>query len=113
MPYYNELKDIIPLYNKTRNYLTQKAYSTEKIKLNFECPTLLNGWDLNKEEANLGVILLKNEKYYLGIINPYCKKIFKIQEKDSNSENNYKKWNISYCQDQTKCYQKYFFEIKN
>lgn len=28
MPYYNELKDIIPLYNKTRNYLTQKPYST-------------------------------------------------------------------------------------
>lgn len=109
MPYYNELKDIIPLYNKTRNYLTQKAYSTEKIKLNFECPTLLNGWDLNKEEANLGVILLKNEKYYLGIINPYCKKIFKIQEKDSNSENNYKKMEYKLLPGPNKMLPKVFF----
>lgn len=109
MPYYNELKDIIPLYNKTRNYLTQKPYSTEKIKLNFECPTLLNGWDLNKEEANLGVILLKNEKYYLGIINPYCKKIFKIQEKDSNSENNYKKMEYKLLPGPNKMLPKVFF----
>ena len=109
MPYYNELKDIIPLYNKTRNYLTQKAYSTEKIKLNFECPTLLNGWDLNKEEANLGVILLKNEKYYLGIINPYCKKIFQIQEKDSNSENNYKKMEYKLLPGPNKMLPKVFF----
>lgn len=109
MPCYNELKDIIPLYNKTRNYLTQKPYSTEKIKLNFECPTLLNGWDLNKEEANLGVILLKNEKYYLGIINPYCKKIFKIQEKDSNSENNYKKMEYKLLPGPNKMLPKVFF----
>lgn len=91
MTYYDELENVIPLYNKTRNYLTQKPYSTQKIKLNFECPTLLNGWDSNKEQANLGVILLKDEKYYLGIINPYCRKIFETEEQDINSENNYKK----------------------
>lgn len=39
------------LYNKTRNYLTRKPYSEEKFKLNFESPTLLNGWDKNKETA--------------------------------------------------------------
>ena len=109
IPCYNELKDIIPLYNKTRNYLTQKPYSTEKIKLNFECPTLLDGWDVNKEEANLGVILLKNEKYYLGIINPYCKKIFKTEEKDFNSENNYKKMEYKLLPGPNKMLPKVFF----
>lgn len=109
IPCYNELKDIIPLYNKTRNYLTQKPYSTEKIKLNFECPTLLDGWDVNKEEANLGVILLKNEKYYLGIINPYCKKIFKTEEKDFDSENNYKKMEYKLLPGPNKMLPKVFF----
>lgn len=109
VPCYNKLKEIIPLYNKTRNYLTQKPYSTEKIKLNFECSTLLDGWDISKEEANLGVILLKDEKYYLGIINPYCRKIFKTEEIDSNSENNYKKMEYKLLPGPNKMLPKVFF----
>ncbi|MDD2623684.1 MAG: type V CRISPR-associated protein Cas12a/Cpf1, partial [Candidatus Riflebacteria bacterium] len=64
----DELKKIIPLYNKVRNYITQKPYSTEKFKLNFENTTFMDGWDLNKESANLGVILLKDNNYYLGVM---------------------------------------------
>lgn len=109
IPYYDELKEIIPLYNKTRNYLTQKPYSTEKVKLNFECPTLLDGWDVNKEKANLGVVLLKDEKYYLGIINPYCKKIFKTEQKDSNRENSYKKMEYKLLPGPNKMLPKVFF----
>ena len=108
-PYYEKIKEIIPLYNKVRNYVTQKPYSTEKIKLNFECPTLLNGWDANKEEANLGVILLKEGKYYLGIINPYCKKIFEVDEKDSNEQNNYKKMEYKLLPGPNKMLPKVFF----
>ena len=104
-----KIKEIIPLYNKVRNYVTQKPYSTEKIKLNFECPTLLNGWDANKEEANLGVILLKEGKYYLGIINPYCKKIFDVDEKDSNEQNNYKKMEYKLLPGPNKMLPKVFF----
>lgn len=89
--YYKVFNEIIPIYNKARNYLTQKPFSKEKVKINFECPTLLEGWDVTKEKNNLGVILLKNNKYYLGIMNPYCKSIFdkEIINKDTNK--NFKK----------------------
>ena len=33
-PLYEQLSESIPLYNKVRNYLTQKPYSTNKVKLN-------------------------------------------------------------------------------
>lgn len=76
LKYYNELLDIVPLYNKARNYLTQKPYSTDKIKLNFKNPALLAGWDLNKETDDYGIILRKQDNYYLGIISPSNKKCF-------------------------------------
>ena len=69
-PLYDQLSSIVPLYNKTRNYITQKiSDSTKKFKLNFENPTLADGWDQNKEEANTSIILKKDEKFYLGIMN--------------------------------------------
>lgn len=46
-------------YDMLRSYLTQKPYSQEKLKLNFDCSTLLNGRDKNKETQNLSVILRK------------------------------------------------------
>lgn len=61
------------VYNKTRNYLTKKEYSTEKFKLNFDSPTLANGWDVNKEKDNSAFIMRKynHERegydYFLGI----------------------------------------------
>lgn len=71
------LNDFTLLYNKVRNYVTRKPYSTEKIKLNFENPTLLNGWDLNKETDNSCVILRKDGMYYLAIMNKKHNKVFK------------------------------------
>lgn len=66
---YDELKKVDALYNKVRNYVTQKPYSLEKVKLNFNKSTLLDGWDRNKEKDNLGIILIKDNRYYLGIMN--------------------------------------------
>ena len=69
--------DIIGIvYDKTRNYLTKKPYSNEKIKLNFSRPTFLDGWDVNKERANLTVLLRREGKYYLGIMDKASNKIF-------------------------------------
>ena len=65
----DELNKIDRLYNKVRNYVTQKPYSLEKIKLNFNKSTLLDGWDRNKEKDNLGTIFMKDGCYYLGIMN--------------------------------------------
>lgn len=62
-------KDIFfPLYNATRNFLTQKPSDENKIKLNFESGTLLSGWDKNKEQEKLGIILRKDGAYYLAIM---------------------------------------------
>ena len=73
---YEQLRLIVPLYNKVRNYLTRKPYKTEKYKLNFENSTLLDGWDVNKEKDNTAVILIKDKKYYLAILDQQHKKIF-------------------------------------
>lgn len=73
---YDELAKIPTLYNKVRDYLSQKPFSTEKYKLNFGNPTLLNGWDLNKEKDNFGVILQKDGCYYLALLDKAHKKVF-------------------------------------
>ncbi len=71
--FYNEFKnfyiynEIINYYNAFRNYLTKKPYSQDKIKLNFENGTLLDGWDKNKEPDNFGTLLKKDWKYYLAL----------------------------------------------
>lgn len=70
------LDTITPLYNMVRNYVTQKAYSEEKFKLNFNNPQLLGGWDQNKETDCLGILLRKNSLYYLGIMDKNCRKSF-------------------------------------
>ncbi len=62
---YEILNEFVSLYNKARNFITKKPYSLNKIKLNFYCPTLLDGWDFNKEEDNLSIILRKNESTIL------------------------------------------------
>lgn len=65
---WNALDIMTPLYNKVRNWLTRKPYSTEKIKLNFENPQLLGGWDVNKEPDCTSVLLRKEGKYFLAIM---------------------------------------------
>lgn len=72
------LEKCTPLYNKVRNYVTQKPYSIEKVKLNFNKSTLLDGWDVNKEKDNLGVFLLKEGKYYLGIMDTKYNKVMEM-----------------------------------
>lgn len=56
------------IYTKARNYLTSKPYTNDKIKLNFGSSVLLDGWSVSVESAKLGTLLLKDGKYYLGII---------------------------------------------
>lgn len=78
------LEQITPLYNKVRNYMTRKPYSTEKIKLNFENSTLLDGWDVNKESDNTSVILRKDGLFYLAIMNKKHNKVFKKEFQDNS-----------------------------
>lgn len=94
-PAYEQLQQITKLYDKVRNFVTKKPYSTEKVKLNFGCSTLLNGWDVNKETQNLGVLLLKDGKYYLGIMDKASNKVFS---------------NLPTCEE-TDCYQKVMYKL--
>lgn len=77
LPELEALKSVDNLYNKVRNYLTKKPYSTDKIKLNFENPQLLGGWDVNKESDYRTVLLRKDGKYYLAIMDKSDSKILK------------------------------------
>lgn len=70
-----ELDTVTPLYNMIRNYMTRKPYSQKKIKLNFENPQLLGGWDANKEKDYATIILRRDGLYYLAIMNKESKKL--------------------------------------
>lgn len=80
------LDQLTSLYNKVRNYMTQKPYSTEKIKLNFENSHFLSGWvtDLN---SKAGLLFHKDNLFYLGIINNTLTKDEKDYLLDLNDSN--------------------------
>lgn len=131
--YDDAFEEIIQVYNKLRNYLTKKPFSEEKLKLNFENPTLANGWDKNKESDNASVILRKSGRYYLGVMKKGNNQIFSDRNKDLFSrnldDNKYEKIVYKYlpdaakmipkCSTQLKDVRKYFlnsnksFEINN
>ena len=72
---WTELDTVTPLYNMVRNYMTRKPYSEKKIKLNFENPQLLGGWDANKEKDYASIILRRDGLYYLAIMDKDSRKL--------------------------------------
>ncbi len=93
-PLWEALDQITPLYNMVRNRMTQKPYSNEKIKLNFDNSTLLAGWDLNKEVDNTCTLLRKDGNYFLVIIDKRNNKVLKpenlVSEGDCYEKMEYK-----------------------
>lgn len=83
---WDALDIVTPLYNKVRNWLTRKPYSTEKIKLNFENAQLMSGWDLNKETDNTSVLLRKDGMYYLAIMDKHYNRAFDMDELPCDGE---------------------------
>ena len=70
------INTVTPLYDKVRNRMTRKPYSTQKFKVNFRNSQLLKGWDLNKEKDYMGIILRKKDLYFLAIMNKKNTKVF-------------------------------------
>ena len=103
------LSEIITLYNKVRNFVTKKPNEVKKVKLNFDCPTLANGWDLNKESSNDAVILRKQGNYYLGIFNPKDKPKF---EQYAGEDSCYEKMIYKLLPGPNKMLPKVFFSTK-
>ena len=64
---WDELDTVTPLYNKVRNWLTRKPFSTEKIKLNFESPTLLKNMAV-PQTSSAAIFRDRQGYYYLGIL---------------------------------------------
>lgn len=85
-PLWETLDQITPLYNMVRNRMTKKPYSEEKIKINFDNSTLLDGWDLNKEADNTCTLLRKDGNYYLAIIDKRHNKVLKPENLVSEGE---------------------------
>ena len=114
--YENAYEEIIQVYNKIRNYLTKKPYSEEKWKINFENPTLANGWDKNKESDNSTVILEKNGNYFLGIMAKGHNKLFddRFSEvfKEGIEHGKYEKMVYKFFPDQSKMFPKVCFSAK-
>lgn len=75
------------LYNKVRNYISKKPYSLEKFKLNFENGTFLKGWDKSMEAANFGVLLKKDSRFYLAVMQPGNNKTFDKLPKAKDGDN--------------------------
>ncbi len=85
------LAQVVPLYNKVRNFVTKKPGEMKKIKLNFDSPTCAKGWALNNELMYGSILLREKEKYYLGIMNKNFHNEFKSYPKPKENENYYEK----------------------
>jgi CRISPR-associated protein Cpf1 len=107
-PLWEALDQITPLYNMVRNRMTQKPYSEEKVKLNFDNSTLLAGWDLNKEADNTCTILRKDNNYYLAIMDKKNNKVF-MQENIVETGDCYEKMEYKLLPGANKMLPKVFF----
>lgn len=114
--FYQGLKNIIPVYNKSRNFLTKKPFSTEKTKLIFNSPQLLDGWSKSKESDCLGTIFIKDGKYYIGIINSSTnakKTLFEPHNFASLDQGQYfEKMNLFFLSDLKRDFPKKYFSEK-
>lgn len=109
---YERISQIDRLYDKVRNYITQKPYSKEKIKLNFENPQLLAGWDKNKERDYRTVLLRKDNSYYLAIMDKSNNKIF-MDLPETDKEDCYEKIEYKLLPGPNKMLPKVFFANSN
>lgn len=105
---YASVEPAISLYNKVRNYLTKKPYSTEKIKLNFGNPQFLGGWSQSKERDYLSVMLRKDGLYYLGVMDKSSNTLFRGELPEDNTDN-YEKMDYKLLPDPKKMLPKVFF----
>ena len=110
IPLYEELDTLFLLYNKVRNYLTQKPSDVKKFKLNFETPSLADGWDQNKERANKAILLFKDGLSYLGIMN--AQNMPNLNQKWPADESHYSKMVYKLIPGPNKMLPKVFFSKK-
>lgn len=88
----DEIHSIVPLYNRTRNYITKKPYSIDKFGLYFGTSTFASGWSESKEFTNNAILLAKDDKFFLGVFNAKNKPAKNIiKGHDTMQDGDYKK----------------------
>ena len=114
---WQELDMVTPLYNMVRNYVTQKPYSTEKLKVNFDNYQLMAGWDKNKEADCSAIILRRKGLYYLGIMSMADKKTLKNEmpkpKPEPGNDDCYEKMVYKYLPGANKQFPKCFISAKD
>jgi len=110
---FEKLRTITKLYDKVRNHMTKKSYSTEKVKLNFGNYALCDGWDKNKEQTNTAILLRKGEYFYLAIMNYSEKTIFDNAETPGDGELFYEKIDYKFFPDASKMIPKCSTQLKD
>lgn len=111
-PLYERMEDIIPLYNMVRNHVTQKPYSDDKIKLNFNNALLLAGWDVNKETDCSAVLFTKGNSYFVGIMSKDSRRSFEAIPEAKDGEDVYHKMVYKLLPGPNKMLPKVFFSRK-
>lgn len=109
---YEALTEVDLIYDKVRNYVTQKPYSNDKIKLNFDNSQHLGGWDKNKERDYRTIILRKNNEYYLAVMTKNNNKMFIDPPLYENGES-WKKMEYKLLPGPNKMLPKVFFATSN
>lgn len=84
--YYKSIKEIIPLRHKVQSYVTQKPYSLKKFKVNFDNSYFLTTWPFSYENKG-GVIIRKEDLFYLAIINCSVKDLANYKLNDCSIAN--------------------------
>jgi len=113
----DDTETMLRLYNRVRNFMTQKHAEQEKYKLTFNSGSLGNGWDVNKEQEYLCMLFLKKENgktfYYLGIWNKNCKKGERVIAESADTERCFLKMRYKLLPSPNKMLPKVFFSAKN
>lgn len=112
VPYYNSLSEIDRLLNRIRNYFSKRPDSNDKIRMYFDNPSTLSGWDGSKERANLNIFLRKDDDCFVGFMDKSDTSLF-VDPPYETGERYYEKLEYKQLQDPKKMLPKVFFAKKN
>ena len=79
------LNSVTRVFNKARNYATKKEFEKKELSLSFNNTEFLSGW--SDSYKNNGVILLKDNNYYLAINDPASRKSLKPEFVKAGKDN--------------------------
>lgn len=98
----DSIDKIDSLYNRVRNFVTRKPYSTDKYKLYFQNPQFMGGWDRNKVADYRATLLRKDGMYYIAVIDKTDSSVLQVESIDDDSEECYEKMIYKQIQDAAK-----------